>query len=144
MISLLFAFLFSVSQILGGATLSQNQTKYRPLSGTGSQSGTTTDPTVLSNNQVVFATVFSKADTLSALILQCDKAPTAGQSVSVTVWINGSASNLTATISGSNTSASDYVNTAVIAAGDLVCYKIVTSGSFPFNNNIIYAVEAIE
>lgn len=142
MASLLFALLFSVSQIFGSAMLNQNQTKYKPLTSTLASSGAVIDPTVASNSQVAYATIFSEADTLSGLIVQLDKAPGTGQSYTQTLWVNGSATNVSVTISGNSDSGSDYTNTATISPGDLAAWKITTSSGFPYNTNATYSVKA--
>ena len=141
MTTFLFALLFSVSQLFGGITLNQNQTKYKPLNATGVQSGTATDPTVVSNHAVIYATIFSDVDTISGLIMQLDVAPGTGQSVTQTLWVNGAATSLTATISDNATSASDYTNSVAVSAGDIAAWKITTSSGFQFNNNLIYAAK---
>ena len=70
--------------------------------------------------------------TLSRLLVKAGGAPGTGESFTITVTVDGSATAITCTIADSDTSCSDLVNTDPVTAGEAVnVISVSTSGATP-------------
>lgn len=98
---------------------SNGTTEYTRLQ--GGQSWTATET---SRRQMVAA-----SGTLKNLYIVTTNAPGEGESVTFTVRKNGDDTDLSCTVTSGNTQASDTSNSVSVSPGDLVCIKVVTSGS---------------
>jgi len=80
------------------------------------------------NNVVTFyQEPIAYGGTLRRLYIHTQLAPGAGQTVTLTVFVNGVATALTATIADAAVDAADLVNNVPIAEGQRVNVQIVTS-----------------
>lgn len=79
------------------------------------------------NNPILVHSPFPIAGTLDRLYYQTSLAPGAGETFTMTVFVNGIAVGVTCQIAAAAVEATDLVNTAEIVAGDDVCLRIVTS-----------------
>lgn len=73
--------------------------------------------------------IISGSGTMSDLFVELTTAPGVGNTVTITLMLNGVASALTCTVSGTATTASDTTNTVTVSAGDKISYKWVTSAA---------------
>jgi hypothetical protein len=102
-----------------GSNASNSVTTYMSLQ--GSNSDTTASANV--------AQVFPTAGTLKNAYVVLNNAPTAGKSYALTLFKNGIATTITATVSDANTTATDTTNSVTVAAGDILYWAIVPSGT---------------
>jgi len=73
--------------------------------------------------------LISAGGTLSRLLVETDAAPGAGDSYVFTVYVNGSASSLTATVSETGAQGFDFDNEVSISPGDLVVMEVAPTGT---------------
>ena len=73
--------------------------------------------------------LITSAGTISHFGVTLTVAPGVGKSWTAKVFVNGVASSIVATVSDTDTSASDTVNTAVVAAGDLVAVQFTATNT---------------
>ena len=84
--------------------------------------------------------LLSASGTLSDLYLHCDTAPTAGNSVQMTLYKNEASTSLTATVSDTDTTANDTANSVSVSAGDTITMRIDTTGT-PATGNIAFGMK---
>lgn len=106
----------------GAATaLTSGATRYTAIS--------LADDDALSPTEAREQQLISSAGVIENLFAEVTTAPGTGETVTITLRLNGADTALTCTISGTGTTASDTTHTVTVAAGDSVCYKTVTSAS---------------
>lgn len=110
--------------LLAGSACDTTTTRYAPMVGYGINSGSafvTTEREVQS--------VAPCAGTIRDLRVQLFSDPGAGNSITVTLRVNGANTALTVTISDTTRYGEDLTHDVSVSAGDLLCYSVVpTSG----------------
>ena len=103
-----------IQPLLGGSTGMASGTWYGFLDGHA----------VVLNAVTNRQNLITSAGTISHFGVTLTVAPGVGKSWTAKIFVNGVASSVVVTITGTDTSGSDTVNTAVVAAGDLVILQV--------------------
>lgn len=104
------------------STLTVNVTRYMALSRSSINSGL--GATENGEHQIV-----GSAGTIENLYAELGTAPGSGNTVTITLRVNGADTALTCQIANTNTQATDTSNSVTVAAGDRINYKVVTSAA---------------
>ena len=99
-------------------------------------------PTFIESDMATMGHLVGKAGTIKNLRIKMGTAPGTGQSVVFTVAINGVDTGLTITVSGTNIVGNDLTNTALVAIGDVINVKAVTS-SLSAAEDIMISIELV-
>ncbi|MDE2019136.1 MAG: hypothetical protein KGJ13_02185 [Patescibacteria group bacterium] len=127
---------YTKSYFAGGlsSTLAANVTKFYPLNGQSPGSGT-------DSSGSDFRTTMADAGTMAAVYVTARNAPGAGQTYTLTLYKNGSATTMTVQLAGaSQVTGSDVTHTQTYAAGDEFTWKIVSSATAQTLRGINYTI----
>lgn len=108
--------------ISGGACGTAGATHFTAFQ--GDQATTDVNSTELNNKQVI-----SAPGTIDSLYVDLGTAPGRGETMSVTLRLNGADTALTVTISGTAKTGSDTSHSVAVVAGDVVGWKVVASNN---------------
>jgi hypothetical protein len=92
--------------------------------------GNPTDPTNPANGLQNYVIVAPFNGQLRNMRAQADQLASSGQSLTISAQVAGSTSTLVAVLGNASTSAADTTHIVNVAAGELICFKAVATGTY--------------